>query len=290
MRGSDAWRWRTASVGLLVLVALLFAGSATASSPHAGQSVATYGPTRAWGGTHIRSLDPIAPFPAPSVAGRASIASVPADQILSNEFTFTQWAHVARVGRIYASPSVSAPVITRLHLYTADGFAEIYLLLRAHWDSQGSEWVQLRIPGRPNGRVGWVLRDALGSFHTSHQLVVVNRETLHMYFYQGGHRIWRAPVGVGRRSMPTPPGHFWIRERFVITDPSSGYYPYAFGTADYSTLTDWPGGGVVGIHGPFYAPWSAIPGRISHGCIRLHIPDDFWLARHLHLGTPLLVK
>jgi hypothetical protein len=28
-------------------------------------------------------------------------------------------------------------------------------------------------------------------------------------------------------------GHFWIDERFTITDPSSGYYPYAFGTTDY---------------------------------------------------------
>jgi hypothetical protein len=267
---------------------LLLVGSAAASS---GSSVATYGPTRDWGGTQIRSLDPVPSLPASSGPGAsAETASVSADQTLSNEFTFTQWAYVARVARIYATPSLWSRGISRLHWYTEDGFPEIYPLLRAHWDSRGREWVQLRIPGRPNGRTGWVLRSTLGRFHMTHQLLVVNRRTMHMYFYDNGARIWSAPVGIGKPSTPTPRGHFWIRERFAIASPASGYYPYAFGTADYSTLTDWPGGGVVGIHGPFGASWRQIPGRISHGCIRLHVPDDFWLGRHLHVGTPLWVK
>jgi lipoprotein-anchoring transpeptidase ErfK/SrfK len=101
--------------------------------------------------------------------------------------------------------------------------------------------------------------------------------------------IWSAPVGVGKPSTPTPAGHFWIREKFANLPRSSGYWPFAFGTTDYSTLKDWEGGGVVGIHGPYGAPNSAIPGRISHGCIRLHTWDDAWLGRHLRLGTPLRV-
>jgi lipoprotein-anchoring transpeptidase ErfK/SrfK len=133
-----------------------------------------------------------------------------------------------------------------------------------------------------------VERDGLGSFHLTHLLVVVNRERQRMYFYRDGRQIWSAPVGVGKPSTPTPAGHFWIDESFQITDPSSGYYPYAFGTTDYSTLTEWPGGGVVGIHGPYYDA-QGIPGQISHGCIRLEIADDFWLAAHLKLGTPLRV-
>jgi hypothetical protein len=271
----------------LVLVAVLFAGSASASSG----SVATYGPTREFAGTQIRSLDPAPSLPVPSgAAARAADTTVPADQVLSNEFSFTQWAYVSRRAKVYASPSLFDHVITRLHYYTEDGFPEVYLALNAHWDSAGREWVQTRIPGRPNGRTGWVLRSALGRFHMTHQLLVINRSKLRIYFYYNGSPIWSAPVGIGKPSTPTPAGHFWIRERFVLTDPSNGYYPYAFGTADYSTLTDWPGGGVVGIHGPFGASWSQIPGRISHGCVRLHVPDDFWLGRHLHIGTPLWIQ
>jgi L,D-transpeptidase catalytic domain len=211
------------------------------------------------------------------------------DQVLSNEVSVTQFAYVHRIANVYWLPSTHSRVITNLHWYTEDGFNETYLLLRAHWNARGAEWVKIRLPGRPNGRTGWVERNALGRFHVTHDLVVVNRRQMRMYYYVNGQRVWSAPVGIGQSSMPTPAGHFWIRERFVLTDPSNGYYPFAFGTADYSTLTDWPGGGVVGIHGPFGAPASAIPGRISHGCIRLRIPDDFWLGRHLKIGTPLRV-
>ena len=288
MRGSRLHRW-ACSTGLLALLGLLLLvpGAGAAS---AGQPLPTYGPTRSFGGTQIRSLDPAPPRQSAPAQAAANPASPPPDQVLSNELTFTRWAYVARLANVYATPTVFSQVMTRLHWYTEDGFPEIYLLLRAHWDDRGREWVLLRIPGRPNGRTGWVLRSALGNFHITHQLLVVNRAALRMSFYDNGRRIWSAPVAIGKPSTPTPPGHFWIRERFVLTDPSNGYYPYAFGTADYSTLTDWPGGGVVGIHGPYGATWSQIPGRISHGCIRLHVPSDFWLGAHLHVGTPLWVK
>lgn len=274
---------------MLVLLLLLCAGSAGAASGQV-QSLRIYGPPREWGGTQVRSLDPTPAVPVASPSTlKAHAASVAGSQILSNELSFTQWAYVARRARVYATPSTASHVITRLRFYTEDGFPSIYLLLRSQSDNLGREWVDLRIPGRPNGRTGWVLRSALGSFHMTHGLVVVDRRHLRMYFYYNGRRIWSAPVGIGKRSTPTPPGHFWINERFALP-ASSLYYPYAFGTTDYSTLTDWPGGGVVGIHGPYGASWSQIPGRISHGCIRLHVPDVFWLARHLKLGMPLLVK
>jgi hypothetical protein len=267
---------------LLLLSVLVVAGGATAGASTIG--AATYGPARAWGGTEIRSLDPA------RVTGVASTAAAPrGDQVLSNETSFTRWAYVNRIAGIYGAPRTSSHRVGQLTWRTPDEFSSIYLVLRAHLDRRGQEWVRLRIPGRPNGRTGWVERNALGPFHLTHQLIVVDRERLRMSFYEFGHRVWSASVGVGRPSMPTPAGHFWIDERFQITDPSSGYYPFAFGTTDYSTLTDWPGGGVVGIHGPYYdAP--GIPGYISHGCIRLHVADDFWLARHVTLGTPLRVQ
>jgi lipoprotein-anchoring transpeptidase ErfK/SrfK len=174
-------------------------------------------------------------------------------------------------------------------MYTEDGYPEVYLLLRAHWAPDGTEWIKLRIPARPNGQIGWVERSALGRFHLTHQRVVVNQERLRLYFYVSGHLVWSAPIGVGKPSTPTPTGHFWIREKFPLLPRSSLYYPYAFGTADYSGLTEWPRGGVVGIHGPYGARASQIPGRISHGCIRLRIPDDNWLGHHLNIGAPLRV-
>jgi hypothetical protein len=176
-----------------------------------------------------------------------------------------------------------------LHFYTEDNAREVYLLLRSHVDARGVEWIRLRVPGRPNGRTGWVRRRALGPFHFTRWRVVVSRRRLRMRVLHAGRRRWSAPVGVGRPGTPTPAGRFWIRERIPVSNRASGYWPFAFGTAAYSTLTDWPGGGVVGIHGPYFAA-AAIPGRISHGCIRLRARDDAWLARHIEVGTPLLIR
>jgi hypothetical protein len=225
---------------------------------------------------------PSGPQPAPGAYPN------PGDVILSNERTWSRWSYTAAITAIRARPDARSPALARTRWYTEDGFPEVYLLLRSHRDSRGRQWIQLRIPMRPNGRVGWVPRGALGDLRVSTSQIVVDRRHVRMYFYDRGRRLWSAPVGVGAPGTPTPAGRFWIRERFKILDRASGYWPYAFGTADYSTISEWPGGGVVGIHGPYYEA-SRIPGHISHGCIRLRTFDAAWLARHAGVGTPLRV-
>jgi L,D-transpeptidase catalytic domain len=212
------------------------------------------------------------------------------DQPLSNARTFARWAHITQAARIFRTPSTQGRRVGRLRFNTEDGLPETYLLLVRHVDSAGQGWVKLRIPGRPNGRVGWVRREALGPFHFTDKRIVVDRARLRMYVLRRGRLRWSAPVGIGKRGTPTPAGRFWIREKIRIWSRRSGYWPYAFGTAAYSTLSEWPGGGVVGIHGPYGAPWWAIPGRISHGCIRLRPRDVSWLARHIGVGTPLRIR
>jgi hypothetical protein len=239
-------------------------------------------PVRSWHGLRLRALE------APPARASADVPPLAGDEVLSNERTFTRSAYSIRRAPIRSRPERRAREVAHTRLYTEDGFPEIYLVLRSHVDAGGVTWVEVRIPMRPNGRTGWVRRDALGRLRLTHLLLVVDRHRMRITLRRDGHAVWHAPVGVGKRRTPTPAGRFWIRERFKILDPRSGYYPFAFGTSDYSTLSDWPGGGVVGIHGPYYAP-QAIPGRISHGCIRLRVRDDAWLARHIRVGVPLRV-
>jgi len=208
---------------------------------------------------------------------------------LSDEMTLTRWANIAYEGGVFARPDGRSKRIARLRWLTEDGFPEVYLALRGYRDARGRDWIKLRIPMRPNGRRGWVRRAALGSLRVTHSWLVVDRDLRRISFYEDGVRRWKAPVGIGKASTPTPAGRFWIRERFRVTDPASPYGPYALGTAAYANVSDWPGGGVVGLHGDFGDPGS-IPGRPSHGCIRLRSRDVKWLARHAGVGTPLLVK
>jgi hypothetical protein len=218
----------------------------------------------------------------------ATPPSAPATTQLSNELTSTTWAHPEIRGPIYLRPEASSRRIGGVHLLTADGFSEVYVLLSSYVDTAGDEWLRVRIPGRPNGRTGWVQRELLGALHQTPWRIVVNRAARLMRVYYAGRLMRVFPVGVGKPSTPTPAGHFWIDERFKLDNPSSPYWPYALGTSDYSTLSQWPGEGVVGIHGPYGEP-QKIPGDPSHGCIRMLAPDIGWLATRVTLGTPVRV-
>lgn len=206
---------------------------------------------------------------------------------ISNEQTVTRWAHPGATYRVRVRPSLRSRPFARLHLLTEDGFPEVYLALATFINRRGQQWVEVRVPMRPNGRVGWVPRQALGDFHTVHTQLVVDRHRLLATLYDNGREIWQSPVGVGKRSTPTPPGRFYIRERIKDLQGGTIYGPYAFGTSDYSTLSEWPGGGVVGIHGTNQP--QLIPGRPSHGCIRIPNGKDVQLWRLMPVGTPLLV-
>ena len=54
------------------------------------------------------------------------------------------------------------------------------------------------------------------------------------------------------------------------------------------TLSDWPGGGVVGIHGTDQP--EILPGRVSHGCVRIRNHQIIKLYRLIPIGTPIWVR
>jgi hypothetical protein len=207
---------------------------------------------------------------------------------LSDETTFTRWAGAATPGKAHASPSAEARRVGRLRLLTEDGFPEVYVVLDEQRDAGGVMWVHLRLPQRPNNVTGWVRRSALGPFHLVHTRLVVSRRALRITLLDRGKRRFRAPIGMGAPGTPTPTGSFWIREKFPVSG-NTLYGPRAMGTAAYSSvLTDWPGGGVIGIHGTDEP--GLIPGRPSHGCVRLKNSDIARLYALTPIGTPLLIK
>jgi len=221
---------------------------------------------------------------AATFASASAAAPSPHVTALSNEVTTTTWAHPLLRGVVRVAPDARARRIVRLHLLTEEGWPEVYLVLAEAVEPGGQQWLRIRIPGRPNGRIGWVMRQDLGRLRVTDMALRINLRSLRATLLRDGRPIWRTPIGAGKRSTPTPPGHFWIRELMRVPGDSL-YGPYAFGTSDYSTLSEWPNGGVVGIHGT-NEPW-LIPGRPSHGCIRMRNPAITFLAHHLPIGAPV---
>jgi L,D-transpeptidase-like protein len=208
-------------------------------------------------------------------------------EVLSNEKTLSRWAHPNDRAPVRRAPDASSRMITRLRYLTEDRQPEIYLALRRTWDESGQEWVKIRLPRRPNGSTGWVRRESFGPWHHVRTRLVINRRTLRARLYKRGRVVWQARVGVGAPRTPTPRGRFYIREKLIALEGGTIYGPLAFGTSAYSTLSDWPRGGVVGIHGTNQP--HLIPGRPSHGCVRVRNRNIRQLARRMPLGTPLRI-
>ncbi|MEA2469485.1 MAG: hypothetical protein QOE38_483 [Thermoleophilaceae bacterium] len=212
----------------------------------------------------------------------------PAYARMSNERTQTRWANAVVRALVRRHPSRRARAVTRLHFDTEDGYPEVYLVLERYTDSNGRSWLKVRLPMRPNGRAGWVPELALGQLHAVRTFLRVDKHRLRATLYRDGRRVWRAPVGIGKPGTETPSGNFWIRERLHVRSRGSLYGPLAFGTAAYSKLSDWPGGGVVGIHGTNQP--GLIPGRPSHGCIRVRNRAILRLGKLMPIGTPVLIR
>jgi hypothetical protein len=204
---------------------------------------------------------------------------------LSDLRASTRWAYPMGEAAIRSSPSPHASQVSRLRFLTVDDQAELYVVLASARLASGDTWVQVEVPGRPNGRSGWVPRAALGALHTVRSYLRVDQQTLTATLFREGRAIFSARIGVGKPSTVTPAGHFYVMEK-LRTLNAPVYGPYALGTSAYApTLSEWPGGGVVGIHGTNEP--QLIPGRPSHGCIRMRDGDIALLWRTIQLGTPI---
>jgi len=221
-----------------------------------------------------------------ALAVGVSPASAATERKLSNETTKSVWAYVADTQDVKSTPSFSARTVTKLHYNTEDKLPEIYLVLSSI-ESNGREWVKIRLPRRPNGSTGWVLRESLGEYHRTSSQLILDKSDYRLTLKRNGTTIFTTRVGIGKDSTATPNGRFYIREKFRSTNPFYG--PYVFGTSAYAPgLTDWPGGGVIGLHGTNQP--GILPGKVSHGCVRMKNTAVIKLYKILQNGTPFLVK
>jgi lipoprotein-anchoring transpeptidase ErfK/SrfK len=197
------------------------------------------------------------------------------------------WAPVLTSAAVRRAPGQAA-VIANVGNQTPEGTANIVLVYGDAQQRAGKLWVRVRVPSHPDDAQGWVPRSVLGGYRPVGTRLVVDRRRLRAMLWRGDRRIFRARVGVGTASTPTPSGDFYVRNE--LHKYSSPFYgPVAFGTSARSaTLTDWPAGGFVGIHGTNRP--DLIPGRISHGCIRMTNTDILRLARLMPVGTPLTIR
>jgi lipoprotein-anchoring transpeptidase ErfK/SrfK len=209
---------------------------------------------------------PLSPLATVSVVGSGPIA----------------WGKVA----VRTRPSRSSSVVATLAQFRPDYHPRTVLALDERRDAGGRPtWYRISVPGRPNGRTGWIPA-AAADVEPVDRWLVIYRGTRKFELYVDGRLRRTGPVAVGARGMETPIGLFYVQSRFVPRR-----YPvlgaFAFETSGYSKLSDWPGGGVVGVHGT-NTPW-LIGQAVSHGCVRLRNSDVLALRRLVRVGTPVKI-
>jgi lipoprotein-anchoring transpeptidase ErfK/SrfK len=200
----------------------------------------------------------------------------------------TAWAFVNAPVTARAAPRRSARALGRLTTRTQDRTDELVLVLGAR-AAGGQDWFHVSLPLRPAGVTGWVPAWALSELRFTSTWVVVDRRRLLLKVVRDGRTILRRRVGIGQPEWPTPAGRFYVRDRIVPRDRGGMYGPLAFGlSARSEVLTDWPGGGFIGIHGTNRP--GLLPGRVSHGCVRLRNRDVLALGKLIAPGVPVTVR
>lgn len=154
--------------------------------------------------------------------------------------------------------------------------------------ANGMRWLRVMVPGRPNGRRGWIAKQGTEPSSTTWHLII-RTSARRVLAYRHGQLERSFSAIVGKPSTPTPHGKFFVEES-IRMNPGSPGAPYALAlSARSNVLQEFGGGpGQVAIHG-LANIGGALGTAVSHGCIRLSAGSISWLAARIAPGAPVTV-
>ena len=185
---------------------------------------------------------------------------------------------------VRAAPRHDARRVTVLRQFRPDYRPQVVLALsqRSDQESGAPSWYRISLPGRPNGRTGWIPAEA-ADLRPVRELIHIDLSARRLELWSKGRLILKTRVAIGRPGMETPRGLFYVTWKLVPSMAVLG--KFALETSAYSKLSEWPGGGIVGIHGT-YEP-HLLGQAVSHGCVRVANRDILRLRSRVGLGTPI---
>ncbi len=149
-------------------------------------------------------------------------------------------------------------------------------------------WYRVRLPRRPNGRLGWV-RAADVQVGEVRTRILVDLSERRVTLYRSGKRVLTTRAAVGSTSTPTPTGTFYVDQRLYSNDPDGPFGPSAVGIAAYSeVLTGWTQGGPIAIHGTNRP--DLIGQAVSNGCVRVRNEVVKRIFDATLAGTPVVIQ
>jgi lipoprotein-anchoring transpeptidase ErfK/SrfK len=190
----------------------------------------------------------------------------------------------------YSKPSKkSAPLGAVQARRPITGERTVLPVLGRRTGAGGLKWLHVRLPGRPNGRTGWIKQRATGASRTSWHIVVYT-DSRRVLFYQWGRRVRAVKAVVGRSSTPTPRGEFFVEEVIQLRAGDAGA-PFALAlSARSNAFQEFAGGpGQIALHG-LRNIGGVLGSAVSHGCVRLSNSTMRWLVYRISPGVPVTIR
>lgn len=156
----------------------------------------------------------------------------------------------------------------------------------------GTWYVRVLLPRRPNGASGWIPADRTRLLRTRYR-VTIDRSARRLTVSRGGRVVRTAGVVVGAPGSPTPAGEFALSEEIRRASPSEFAGAWILPLTAFSgTYRQFDGGpGRVAIHGRGGTSLRDPLGTArSHGCVRVTNTMIRWMARRLEPGVPVTIR
>lgn len=259
-------RWRLALSGLVVaalvglLVATLYAPSPSA---HAGVGAAT----------------------GSGAPGAASPGSTPAGANAKLDVSTTTGSLVDTISqRLALHDRPGGRIIGAMAGHTQFGTQQVVAVTQT-----APGWLGVISGSLHNNRIGWI--PAAGARLTRVDYAIrVQTRSHRVTVFRSGRVVRTLLAAVGSSDTPTPVGRFVVTDRLMFRPTSAAYgcCALALSAHQYRLQADWTGQDLVAIHS---TPETASIGKsLSHGCVRVSLPEGRWLVQTVPLGTLVTIR
>ncbi len=218
-------------------------------------------------------------------ASSATSAELPARVQATQELAVLLTAHGAHQAPEAGSPQVALVAARR----PITGEQTTLPVIARSIGAGETRWLQVMLPGRPNGSTGWITQQGTRPLVTIWR-IVVDLGARRVRVYNGGRMVRTFQAVVGKPSTPTPAGQFFVEEVLQMAPGEAGG-PFALAlSARSNVLQRFEGGpGQIAIHGRDDLG-GTLGTAASHGCIRLATTNIDWLATRIGPGTPVTIE
>jgi hypothetical protein len=219
-----------------------------------------------------------------AVTAGSAPAAMPIRVQMTQELTVLFTAHVA-----HREPAAGSP---RILLVRADrpitGEQTTLPVIGHSTGPGGAQWLQVMLPGRPDGSTGWIAQEGTRELVTGWR-IMVDLAARRLRVYHDGRTVRTFQAVIGKPSTPTPTGQFFVEETVQMPAGHPGG-PFALAlSARSNALQKFEGGpGQIAIHGRENLG-GTLGAAESHGCVRLATASIDWLAARIDPGTPVKI-